>query len=88
MYHVSMRLQERKLDANMLNEALESLEIVESYPDDKYLPSYLVRGECRDTVIHAHLAADVDDNENVRVVTMYLPNPDEWEPAFRRRKQI
>lgn len=40
-----MRMQQRGLGAEMLTAAVNSLEIVESYPDDKYLPSFLIRGE-------------------------------------------
>jgi len=69
----------------MLVEGVDSLEIIESYPDDKYLPSFLVRGEWEGTVFHAQIATDVDDR-NVRVVTMYLPRADEWDPAFRVRR--
>src|ERR1035441_1663067 len=28
----------------------------EAYPDDKYLPSFLVRGESEGSVFHAHIA--------------------------------
>jgi hypothetical protein len=31
------------------------LEIVESYPEDKYLPGFLVRGECEGLVFHAQI---------------------------------
>lgn len=83
-YHVMMRLQQRSLSMDMLLHACQSLEIVETYPDDKYLPSYLLRCEWDETVFHAHIATDVS-GENIRVVTMYMPHPDEWEDGFRRR---
>lgn len=60
------------------------LEIVESYPDDKYLPSFLLRGEVDGVVFHAHIATEVEGH-NVRVVTMYRPGGKEWEDGFRRR---
>jgi hypothetical protein len=44
-YHGTMRLQQRGLTADTLLHAVSSLEIVEPYPDDKYLPSFLRRGE-------------------------------------------
>jgi len=69
----------------MLMKGAESLEIIETYPDDKYLPSYLVRGESEGRVFHAHIATDVE-GENVRVVTMYLPAPEEWDSGFRVRR--
>jgi|GEM_PF-1286299 len=35
--------------------------------------------------VHVLFAVDVDD-DNVRVVTAYRPDPEEWEPGFARRK--
>jgi hypothetical protein len=44
-YHVASRLGQRALTPQMLVDAFRTFEILESYPEDKYLPSYLVRGE-------------------------------------------
>ena len=84
-YHVSMRLQQRSLRSEMLVEAVNSLEIIESYEDDKYLPGFLVRGEWAGTVFHARVATDVEGG-NIRIVTMYVPWPDEWDAEFRLRR--
>ena len=65
----------------MLLPGVESLEIIESYPDDKYLPRLLLRSESEGTVFHVHLATDVDGG-SVRVVTMYSPEPAEWDQGF------
>ena len=72
-----MRLQQRGLDADALRKAISSLEIIEAYPDDKYLPSFLLRGETQGAVFHAQIATDVE-GDNIRVVTMYTPDADEW----------
>lgn len=61
------------------------MEIIESYPDDKYLPSYLLRGEAGNRVFHIQIATDVEA-ENVRVVTIYIPDADEWDSEFRARR--
>lgn len=68
----------------MLISAADSFEIIESYPEDKYLPSLLVRGEIEGSVFHAHIATDVKGN-NVRVVTMYAPQPSDWDQGLRIR---
>jgi len=80
-----MRLQQRGLDAQALRNAIDSLEIIEAYPEDKYLPSFLVRGEANGAVFHAQVATDVE-GDNIRVVTMYTPDADEWEDGFRKRR--
>jgi hypothetical protein len=81
-----MRLQQRNLRSEMLVAAANSFEIIESYPDDKYLPSFLVRGEAEGVIFHAQIATDLIDN-NVRIVTMYVPEPDEWDDSFRFRRR-
>jgi hypothetical protein len=81
-----MRLEKRAISAEMLLNAAPSFEIIEPYPDDKYLPSYLVRAEWKGAIFHAQIATDVEcDNDNVREVTMYVPNPAEWSEDFRIR---
>jgi hypothetical protein len=80
-----MRLRQRGHDADALGNAIASLEIIEAYPDDKYLPSFLVRGEIKGAVLHAQIATDVAGG-NIRVVTMYTPDADEWDEGFRNRR--
>ena len=84
-YHSTMRLRQRSLTVGTLQNAVSSLEIIEAYPDDKYLPSFLLRGESEASVIHAHIATDLE-GANVRVVTMYQPSCDEWDEDSRVRR--
>ena len=58
----------------------------EEYPEDKYLPSFLVRAEHEKAVFHFQVATDVE-GDNIRIVTVYVPDPEEWDPGFRVRKQ-
>jgi hypothetical protein len=44
-----------------------------------------LRGEINGVVFHTQIAADVEGN-NVRVVTMYRPDADEWYEGFRKRR--
>lgn len=85
-HHVSMRLKQRLLSSDVLLRAAGSLEVIESYPDDKYLPSFLLRGDCDGQVFHAQVATDVEGS-NVRIVTMYVPSPLEWNEDYRIRRQ-
>ena len=84
-YHVNMRLAGRYMSRDAILGAEDSYTIVEAYPDDKYLPSYLALGTAAGEAFHVLVAADVE-GDNVRVVTAYRPNPDEWEPGWKRRK--
>ncbi len=41
-YHIGRRLEKRRIGRSAIVAATETYEVVESYPDDKYLPSYLI----------------------------------------------
>jgi hypothetical protein len=71
--------------AAVLN-SVESYEIIEAYPEDKYLPSYLVHARYEGMGVHILFGADVERN-NVRVVTTYRPSPDQWTQDMKRREK-
>ena len=81
-YHVNMRLAGRFLTRDEILNAVDSYEIIEPYPEDKYLPSYLVLAA---TSFHVQFATDVE-GDNVRIVTAYRPGPDEWESDLKTRR--
>jgi hypothetical protein len=84
-YHVNMRLKGRSLAREDILEAVGSFEIIESYPEDKYLPSYLVHARARGEVFHILFATDVP-GQNVRIVTAYRPDPAEWSTDLKKRR--
>ena len=86
-YHVNMRLAGRHIARNDILGAVGNYEIIESYPSDKYLPSYLVLAEFAGASFHILFAADVEDG-NVRIVTAYRPDPKEWQSNFRTRRAL
>jgi hypothetical protein len=65
--------------------AVDTYELVEAYPGDKYLPSYLVLAHHSSEYFHILFAADVE-GDNVRVVTAYRPDPAEWEANLKTRR--
>jgi hypothetical protein len=40
-YHVNMRLKGRFIPRVTILDAVDSFEVIEAYPEDKYLPNYL-----------------------------------------------
>ena len=80
-----MRLVGRFIPREAILAAVESYELVEAYPDDKYLPSYLLLVRAGWGVFHVLFAADVD-GDNVRVVTSYRPDPREWQQDMKTRR--
>ncbi len=63
-----MRLAGRFIPRELILIAVASYELVEAYPDDKYLPSYLILARHDADAFHVLFAADVQ-GDNVRVVT-------------------
>ena len=81
-YHANMRLHGRFIERASILDAVGDFEIIESYPDDKYLPSYLVLGRG----FHVLFAVDVV-GDNVRVVTAYRPDPKDWQQDLKTRRK-
>jgi hypothetical protein len=80
-----MRLAGRFIPREAILDAVETFELVEAYPDDKYLPSYLVLGRVGDDAFHVVFATDVE-SDNVRVVTVYRPDAAEWQGDLKTRR--
>lgn len=85
-YHVNMRMKGRFISRNAILSSLDSFEIIEEYPKDKYLPSYLVYTEFRGQIIHIQIATDLE-NRCITIVTAYRPSLDKWEQDFKTRRK-
>jgi len=81
-----MRLGRRFIERDSILNAVDDFEIIESYPDDKYLPSYLAHARSEAGVFHVLFASDVE-GDNVRVVTAYRPDPRDWKPDLKTRRK-
>ena len=55
-------------------------EIIESYENDKPYPSFLILYTIEKRPIHVVFA--YDDNENIVVITTYIPHNTKWENDF------
>ncbi len=84
-YHVNIRLESRFIPRESVLGAVETLELVEAYPDDKYLPSYLVLGRVGAAALHVLVAVDVR-GDNIRIVTAYRPDPGDWHDDLKSRR--
>jgi hypothetical protein len=84
-YHVNIRLAGRFIPREVILSASETYERVEAYPQDKYLPSYLVLAQEGPEFFHILFATDVA-GDNVRVVTAYRPDRNEWEDDLKTRR--
>jgi hypothetical protein len=81
-----MRLGQRFIARETIIQAVDTYEIVEAYPEDKYFPSYLLLGREGNDAFHVLVGADVE-GQNVRIITAYYPSPDEWEMDLKTRRR-
>lgn len=84
-YHVNMRLAGRHITRDEILAAAGRYELVESYPEDKYLTSYLVADVQPAGAFHVLFAVDVDADQ-ATIVTAYRPHPDAWAPDLKTRR--
>ena len=80
-----MRLAGRFISREAILAAVATYQLVEAYPDDKYLPSYLILARHGSEAFHVLFATDVA-GDNVRVVTSYHPDPGEWQADLKARR--
>ena len=82
-----MRLDTKRISRRAIVDSTDAYEIIESYPEDKYLPSYLVYTEYAGERFHVLFATDVE-GENVRIVTAYRPSDIEWLSDLKTRRSF
>ncbi|MGZ8822606.1 MAG: DUF4258 domain-containing protein [Thermoanaerobaculia bacterium] len=79
---MNMRLERRHIARSDILDSVDTYQLVEAYPEDKYLPSYLIIAA---DAFHVLFAVDVL-GDNVRIVTAYRPTWAEWMPDLRTRR--
>ncbi|MFW5636377.1 MAG: DUF4258 domain-containing protein [Thermodesulfobacteriota bacterium] len=84
-YHVNMRIMQRGIFRKALIRSVDTFQIIEDYPMDKYFPSYLVFARDRGDILHILFAIDAEE-DNIRVITAYRPKRDEWSADFKTRR--
>ena len=81
-----MRLKERFISRDMILNSVDRFEIIEEYPNDKYLPSCLVYSEYEGVKFHIHLAVDYND-KSIVLITDYKPSLGKWLVDLKTRRQ-
>lgn len=82
-----MRLEGRSIPREAVLTSVDTYVIIEEYPEDKYLPSYLIYALYMEQVVHIHIAIDIE-NDNIRIITTYKPTLDKWEEDFKTRRKL
>lgn len=65
--------------------AVNSGTTIEDYPDDTPFPSRLTLGWVNERPVHVVWASPAGTDRAV-IITVYEPNPDEWDNTFSRRR--
>lgn len=83
--HALRRAVERDIADREIREAGGDAVLVEDYPADKYSPSCLLLGFTGSRrALHIQVSR-APDQPNVRIITLYEPDPAEWVDFITRR---
>lgn len=82
--HGFRRAVERNISAEDIIQAGAMAEVVEEYPDDKYLPSCLLLWFTRKQR-PLHMQVCYTDTNTLKIITLYEPNPRQWQEYRKRR---
>ncbi|WP_095042630.1 DUF4258 domain-containing protein [Candidatus Promineifilum breve] len=74
----------RRIHVSEIREAIDTGQIIEDYPEDKYGPSCLILGFTQ-AGRPLHLQLTYPLQSLIKLITVYEPDPDEW-VDFRIRR--
>jgi hypothetical protein len=84
--HAVQRMFQRRISEDDVRYVLDAGEVIEEYPEDAPYPSRLILGDREKRFLHVVVAENTLHEETI-VITVYEPDPDQWEPGFKRRKR-
>ena len=82
--HAFKRAVERNISDQEIIQASNNATLIEDYPEDKYAPSCLLLG-FTGSGRPIHLQVSYIESSLVKIITLYEPDPDEWENFAHRR---
>ncbi|MHB1532130.1 DUF4258 domain-containing protein [Acidithiobacillus sp.] len=83
--HALQRMFERAISENDILDVLEKGETVEEYANDIPYPSHLLLSRSAGRPLHVVAAQDPDSGFCI-VITVYIPDPAQWDETFTRRR--
>ncbi len=83
--HATRRMMQRGIRASEIRSVLEQEEVIEDYPNAFPAPSRLLLGWVRGRPLHV-VAADHPALPVIFIISVYEPDPNQWEPDFKRRR--
>lgn len=76
---------ERRIGKDEVVATLASGEVIAKYPDDLPFPSVLLLAKVGERSLHIVVGEDIATG-TCYIVTVYLPDPELWNPDFRTRR--
>jgi Domain of unknown function (DUF4258) len=83
--HAVRRMLQRRIGGPAVRKVIETGEVIATYPNDQPYPSRLLLGWSEGVPLHVLIADNSVDQETI-VITVYRPDPDLWDPDFRKRR--
>jgi hypothetical protein len=84
--HAIQRMFERKVSVENVRQVLQAGEMIEDYSEEMPDPGGLMSGKRGGRPLHVVMAENTKEAELV-VITVYEPDPAQWKPDFRSRKE-
>ncbi len=83
--HALRRMFQRRITLDDVRIVLALGEVIEARPDDLPYPSRLLLGYAGGRALHI-VVADNSATDEMIVATIYEPDPAQWLPGFKRRR--
>ena len=84
MRHAATRMNERDISRNEVKFTLQQGIVIQNYPTDRPLPSYLLLAFPNGQPIHLLVGYDASQHY-CALITVYEPDPAEWSVDFTRK---
>ena len=83
--HAIQRMFERGISSESVKRILQTGETIEDFPEDQPYPSRLIFGRVGKRPFH--VVAATQSSDEIIVITVYKPDPNQWRADFRSRKR-
>jgi hypothetical protein len=84
--HATRQMIARGIQTADVAATITTGEVIEEYPNDKYGPSVLVLGRTLDGRA-LHVQCSDPSRPLVKIITVYAPDPAQWDATLRHRKE-
>lgn len=84
--HAQLRMFERNITTDEVEEVIEYGEKIEDYPNDKPYPSCLIFKIINNRPVHVVVASNKSVSEGI-IITLYEPAIDKFESDYKTRKK-